>query len=157
ETAMLPPIDDLHAWLQAQPARSFPVVDGVPIDGPIEPITTPPDAAHTLSAVYTRPYHMHASIGPSAAMAAWSDGQLKVWTHSQGVFLMRGALADALGVAPDSVRVRHVEGPGCYGHNGADDAALDAALLARAVPGRPVLLKWMREDEHAWEPYGPAM
>ena len=80
-----------------------------------------------------------------------------MWTHSQGVYLLRGALAQALGVEADAVRVIHVEGPGCYGHNGADDAALDAALLARVVPGRPVRLQWTREDEHAWEPYGPAM
>jgi CO/xanthine dehydrogenase Mo-binding subunit len=100
---------------------------------------------------------MHASIGPSAALAEWHDGGLTVWSHSQGVFVVRAALAQALGVEPDTVRMIHVEGPGCYGHNGADDAALDAALLARAVPGRPVLLKWMRDDEHAWEPYGPPM
>ena len=80
-----------------------------------------------------------------------------MWTHTQGVFVVRDALAQALGIESDSVRVVHVVGPGCYGHNGADDAVLDAALLARAVPGRAVLLKWMREDEHAWEPYGPPM
>ena len=100
---------------------------------------------------------MHASIGPSAALAEWRDGELTVWSHSQGIFVIRAALAQALGVDVDAVHAIHVEGPGCYGHNGADDVALDAALVARAVPGRPVLLKWMREDEHAWEPYGPAM
>ncbi len=153
----LPTMDELHTWLLAQPARSFRVVDGVPVEGPIDPIEMPAGAVHTLQATYTRPYHMHASIGPSAALAQWADGGLTVWTHSQGVYLLRGALAQALGVQDDNVHVIHVEGPGCYGHNGADDAALDAALLARAVPGRPVRLQWMREDEHAWEPYGPAM
>jgi len=56
-----------------------------------------------------------------------------------------------------SLRCIHVEGSGCYGHNGADDVALDAALLARAVPERPVRMQWMRDDEFAWEPYGAAM
>jgi nicotinate dehydrogenase subunit B len=157
EEPTLPLMSELHDWLRQQPARSYRVVDGVPVEGPIDPIKAPPDAAHTLQATYTRPYHMHASIGPSAAMAEWNEGSLTVWTHSQGVFLLRDALAQVLGVDSARVRAIHVEGPGCYGHNGADDAALDAALLARTVPGRPVLLKWMREDEHAWEPYGPAM
>jgi CO/xanthine dehydrogenase Mo-binding subunit len=73
------------------------------------------------------------------------------------VFPLRGELVKALKVPPASVRCIHTEGSGCYGHNGADDVALDAALLARAVPGKPVRLQWMREDEFAWEPYGPAM
>jgi CO/xanthine dehydrogenase Mo-binding subunit len=156
ESETLPPIESLHTWLLEQPARSFPVVDGVAVEGPIEPITIPAGAAHTLAATYTRPYHMHASLGPSAALAEWNDGALTIWSHSQGIFVLRAALAPALGIDVEKIRAIHVEGPGCYGHNGADDAALDAALLARAVPGKPVLLKWMRDDEHAWEPYGPA-
>jgi CO/xanthine dehydrogenase Mo-binding subunit len=100
---------------------------------------------------------MHASLGPSAALAELSDGSLTVWTHSQGASVLRVSLAQALGMEVERVRVIHAEGAGCYGHNGADDAALDAALLAHALPGRPVLLQWMREDENAWEPYGPAM
>ena len=157
EPENLPAMNELHTWLLAQPASSFRVVEGVPVEGPIDPIKIPAGAAQTLQATYTRPYHMHASIGPSAAVAEWADGALTVWTHSQGVYPLRAALAHALGIEADTVRVIHVEGPGCYGHNGADDAALDAALLARAVSGRPVRLQWMREDEHAWEPYGPAM
>ena len=157
EPETLPATEDLHAWLLAQPARSYRVVDGIAVEGPIDPIATPAGAARTLKATYTRPYHMHASIGPSAALAEWMDDELTVWSHSQGVYLLRAALAEAFGVEADKIRVVHVEGPGCYGHNGADDAALDAALLARAVPGRPVRLQWTREDEHAWEPYGPAM
>jgi CO/xanthine dehydrogenase Mo-binding subunit len=157
EEATLPPVDDLPAWLVAQPSRSFRVVGGVAGDDPIPPIATPDGAVHTLAATYTRPYQMHASIGPSAALAEWQDGGLTIWSHSQGIFVVRAALAQALGIDADRVHALHVEGPGCYGHNGADDAILDAALLARAVPGRPVLLKWTREDEHAWEPYGPPM
>jgi CO/xanthine dehydrogenase Mo-binding subunit len=157
EPETLPARDELHAWLLAQPTRSYRVVDGVPIEGPVDPIAAPAGAARTLEATYTRPYHMHASIGPSAALAHWLDGALTVWSHSQGVSVLRRALAQALAVDAETIRVVHVAGPGCYGHNGADDAALDAALLARAVPGRAVRLQWTREDEHAWEPYGPAM
>lgn len=82
---------------------------------------------------------------------------MTIWSHNQGPFPLRAAIAQVLGMSNDDIRVIHRDGPGCYGHNGADDAALDAALLAREVPGRPVSLKWMRDDEHAWEPYGPAM
>ena len=114
-------------------------------------------ATQTLEATYTRPYIAHASIGPSCAVAEFKDGKLTVWTHSQGVFPLRRDLAKALKLDLDAVRCVHAEGSGCYGHNGADDVALDAALLARAVSGRPVRLQWMRDDEFAWEPYGPAM
>jgi hypothetical protein len=114
-------------------------------------------AVKRLDASYTRPFQAHASIGPSCAVAQWRDGKLTVWSHSQGVFPLRGDLAKALRVAPDDIVVIHREGSGCYGQNGADDVALDAALVARATHGRPVKLQWMREDEFAWEPYGSAM
>jgi CO/xanthine dehydrogenase Mo-binding subunit len=110
-----------------------------------------------LEALYTRPYQAHASIGPSCAVAQWQDDQLTVWTHSQGVFPLRGDLAKAFGMEAKDIRCIHAEGAGCYGHNGADDVALDAALLARATGGRPVKLQWMRDDEFMWEPYGSAM
>jgi nicotinate dehydrogenase subunit B len=118
---------------------------------------TVPSGARTLEASYTKPYLAHASIGPSAALAELKDGKLTVWTHSQGVFPLRAELAKALKMDPATIRCIHAEGSGCYGHNGADDVALDAALLARSVPGRPVRLQWMRDDEFAWEPYGAAM
>jgi nicotinate dehydrogenase subunit B len=140
----------------ALPAQESLVFDATPVDDPIPPIETPPGAAHTLAATYYRPYHMHASLGPSAAVAQLIDGKLTVWTHSQGVYPLRAALAQVLGMPEDNIHAIHMDGPGCYGHNGADDVALDAALLARATPGRPVSLKWTRGDEHAWEPYGPA-
>ncbi len=114
-------------------------------------------AARTLEATYTKPYIAHASIGPSCAVALFENGKLTVWTHSQGVFPLRRDLAKAMRLDEAAVRCVHGEGSGCYGHNGADDVALDAALLARAVEGRPVRLQWMRDDEFAWEPYGPAM
>ena len=157
-TLDLPPQETLFDHLLSQPVDSFLVVDGTPVREPIPPIASPPaGAAQTLAATYQRPYHMHASLGPSAAVAHWEKGQLTVWTHAQGVFPPRAVLAQALGMAEEQLRVIHLEGAGCYGHNGADDVALDAALLALALPGRPVSLKWMRADEHAWEPYGPAM
>ena len=114
-------------------------------------------SANTLEATYTKPYQAHASIGPSAALAELRDGRLTVWTHSQGVFPLRVELVKVLKMPADAIRCVHIEGSGCYGHNGADDVAVDAALLARGAPGRPVRLQWMREDEFAWEPYGPAM
>src|SRR5262245_21008361 len=116
-----------------------------------------PPNVRTFEAVYTRPYMAHASIGPSCALAEFKDGKMTVWTHSQGVFPLRGELSKALKMPAPSIRCIHVEGSGCYGHNGADDAALDAALLARGAPGRPVRLQWMRDDEFQWEPFGPAM
>jgi CO/xanthine dehydrogenase Mo-binding subunit len=120
-----------------------------------------PAAAKTLEARYTRPFQAHGSIGPSCAVALWEEGRegdkLHVWTHSQGVYPLRGDLANVFGVEPSAIRCTHVEGAGCYGHNGADDVALDAALLARTTSGRPVKLQWMRDDEFMWEPYGSAM
>ena len=114
-------------------------------------------AAKTLEAEYTRPYVAHASIGPSCAVARFEGGRCTVWTHSQGIYPLRRDLAGVLGVEVGRIAVIHMDGAGCYGHNGADDAALDAVLLARVVPGRPVRVQWMREDEFNWEPYGPAM
>jgi CO/xanthine dehydrogenase Mo-binding subunit len=116
-----------------------------------------PAGAKVLEATYHRPYQAHAAIAPSCAVAEFKDGKLTVWTHSQGVFPLRATIARALGLEPRDIRCLHVEGAGCYGHNGADDVAFDAALLARAVDGRPVRVQWMRDDEFKWEPYGPAM
>jgi nicotinate dehydrogenase subunit B len=157
EENSLPDPQHLYPDLLGQDSEDFLVVDGVPQDGPVAPVDTPADAAQTLNATYYRPYHMHAALGPAAAAARWQEGQLEVYSHTQGVYPLRGALASALDLDETQVRVTHLEGPGCYGHNGADDVALDAALLARAVPGRPVLVRWSRADEHAWEPYGSAM
>jgi len=116
-----------------------------------------PAVARQIEARYTRAFQLHASIGPSCAVAQSVADKLTVWTHSQGVFPLRSDIARALGLAPTSVVCIHMEGAGCYGHNGADDAAFDAALLARAIPGRPVRVQWMRDDEFMWEPFGSAM
>ncbi|MGE5047997.1 MAG: xanthine dehydrogenase family protein molybdopterin-binding subunit, partial [Deltaproteobacteria bacterium] len=114
-------------------------------------------AVKTLEATFTRPFLAHAAIGPSCAVAQWQEGKLHVWSHTQGVFPLRRELAKALQMPADGIVVSHREGSGCYGHNGADDVALDAALCARATGGRPVKLQWMRDDEFRWEPYGSAM
>jgi nicotinate dehydrogenase subunit B len=156
EEPSLPPRDALADWLRAQPGEAFLVVDGIGVEGPVPPVRETGGAARTLRSTYTRPYTLHGSIGPSAALAEWRDDRVEVWSSTQGVFPLRRALAEALRVEPAAVRVRHAESAGCYGHNGADDAALDAALLARAVAPRPVRVVLTREQEHTWEPYGPA-
>jgi nicotinate dehydrogenase subunit B len=143
----LPDPARLHEQLMALPTQSSVVS---------EKKAVAPAAVRTLQATFTRPYIAHASIGPSCAVAEFDAGNLRVWTHSQGVFPLKRDLAKALKLDPEAVRCIHAEGSGCYGHNGADDVALDAALLARAA-GRPVRVQWMRDDEFAWEPYGSAM
>jgi len=149
ETASLPPADEaLYTHLMSLP---------VPGQTVTEKTSVAAAPAKTLEALYTRPYQCHASIGPSCAVAQWQEGKLVVWTHSQGVFPLRAELAKVFDVSPQDIRCVHAEGAGCYGHNGADDVALDAALVARATAGRPVKLQWMRDDEFAWEPYGSAM
>lgn len=149
---------NIYEQLITNPRQSLLVIDGVPDDTPI-PKRHDVDASGTsLTATYLRPYHMHASMAPSAAIAHFTDvNTLEVWSHSQGVYPLRSAIAGALSMAENNIKVTHAPGPGCYGHNAAEDAALDAALVARALMGHPVLLKWEREDEHAWEPYGSAM
>ncbi|MGH9245097.1 MAG: molybdopterin cofactor-binding domain-containing protein [Acidimicrobiales bacterium] len=114
------------------------------------------DAGAVLRAEYSRPFIAHASMGPSCAVAVWEDGALRVWCSTQGVFNLRRELARALNVAADRITVEYREGSGCYGHNGSDDAAYEAALMARHAEGRPVRLQWMREEELGWAPYGPA-
>jgi len=150
----------VHTQLWQNPRVSLPVVAGWPKAEPVPPVPeTPAAAAHTVEMTLFKPYLMHGSLAPSAA-AAFHDpvtGQTQVWTHSQGVYPLRSAIAASLGMEVESLAVAHVRGAGCYGHNGADDAALDAAIIAHACPGRHVLLKWSREDEHSREPYGPAM
>ena len=120
----------------------------------------PPNGAavvRTLSADYSRPFIAHASLGPSCAIAHWDGSTMNVWSHAQGMYPLRGAIADMLGLPASRVRCVHAEGAGCYGHNGADDVACDAALIARAIPNRPIRLVWSRADEFCYEPYGSAM
>ena len=143
EQAKLP--KDIYATLAAAPTQDIVIADGPALSG------------KTIEAAYRRPYQMHGAIGPSCAVARYDSDGLTIWSHTQGVFPLRGALSDLMRMPAEKVHCIHMEGAGCYGHNGADDVAGDAALIARAMPGRPVRVQWMREDEHAWEPYGPAM
>jgi CO/xanthine dehydrogenase Mo-binding subunit len=148
ETPSLPKQDDLLAVLTHLPSQDNTIFE-----------RSNPSASgqRTIEATYTRPYQSHGSIGPSCAVAQLVDNAMTVWTHTQGVYPDRQGIAEMLRVPLANVRLIHVEGSGCYGHNGADDAAADAALIARAMPGTPVRVQWMREQEHAWEPFGPAM
>jgi nicotinate dehydrogenase subunit B len=144
ETDALPDEDDLSTWLRAGPHEDVEVLDEGAVEG-------------TLSASYSKPFLLHGSIAPSVGLARWSDDGLHVWSHSQGIHPLRDAVAAALSLDPATVVVEHVENAGCYGHNAADDAAFDAVLLARAVPGHPVQARWTRPDELAWGPLSPAM
>jgi nicotinate dehydrogenase subunit B len=145
----LPDENGLADWLKSQPVEST-IIDkkGAPGSG---------SKGRTLRRRYTRPYIAHASVAPSCAMAQWTGDRVHVWTHSQGVYLLRTDLALVLKLPAENITVEHMEGAGCYGHNGADDVALDAVLLAKAAGGRPVRLQWSREDEMTHAPFGAAM
>lgn len=149
EQDLLPDEQDLDKFLRAGPHQTTGVAD----DG-----AAPPPGDRRLSATYSRPFLAHASIAPSCGVAVWTAAdRVQVWSHSQGVHPLGRAIAQALGLPPSAVRVQHAESAGCYGHNAADDAAFDAVLLARAVPGRPVQVLWSRSDELSWAPFASAM
>ena len=135
------------AWLVGQPS-----VDRV-LGDPLPAGTT----AHVVEASYSRPYVAHASMAPSCALAEYRNGHLSVWSHTQGPYPLQAALANVLGLSKDSITVRHAHGAGCYGHNGADDVAVDAAAIALQVPDRCIRVQWRREEEFGFEPVGPAM
>lgn len=147
------PETDVFTLLNATNATRFHAPKAAPTEGPIpEPLENPDHTAR-----YERPYQLHGSLAPSAAMALWSDGQLTLHSQSQGVYPLRESIADSLELDLDKVLIEHVPGSGCYGHTGADDATYEAALVAMALPNRPILLKWSREDEHMWEPFASSM
>jgi len=148
EHAALPKQTHLHGFLLGLPADDHVILEKRDATG---------QPSKTLEATYTRPYISHGSMGPSCAIAHLTDGVMTIWTHTQGVYPDRRAISEMLGMPQEKVRCIHVEGSGCYGHNGADDAAADAALIASSLPDRPIRVQWMREQEHGWEPYGPAM
>ena len=151
EEETLPDEDDLPNFLRTGPVDTFVVVESGAAgeDGVVR----------RIRASYSRPFLAHASMAPSCAAAQWdADGErLRVWSHSHGIFGLQRAMAQALGIDAGRIAVRHVEGAGSYGHNGADDVAFDAVLLARSVPGRPVHVRWSRRDELTWAPFGSAM
>jgi CO/xanthine dehydrogenase Mo-binding subunit len=125
------------AWLVGQPCNDR--LHGAPL-----PVA---ETANVVTASYSRPYVAHASMGPSCALAEYRGGHLSVWSHTQGVYPLRNALANVLGLSQDSITVRHAHGAGCYGHNGADDVAVDAAVIALQIPDRCIRVQWRREEE----------
>ena len=143
------PYQEEARWLLQQPSIDRTI--GPP--PPAEP--TPATTRH--EATYTRMHIAHASVAPSCGLAQYRDGRLTVWTHSQGVYPLRDALARTLKLDPAAISVKHAQGPGCYGHNGADDAATDAAVIAFYQPGKPIRVRWRREEEFGFEPVSPAM
>ncbi|WP_077000256.1 molybdopterin cofactor-binding domain-containing protein [Variovorax sp. KK3] len=150
----LPALDDLEGALRANPATQRLLVDEGRVDEAIA------GAAQPMPRTYVWPYQLHASIGPSCALAHWEpdDGRgvrLRVWAGSQNPHVLRADLAKLMGLDDIAVDVVRMEAAGCYGRNGADDVAADAALLARAA-GAPVRVQLTREQEHAWEPKGAA-
>ena len=144
----LSPFQEEARWLLQQPSLDREV--GAP---PADPVP----GATRREASFTRMNLSHASIAPSCGVAVYRDGRLEVWTHSQGVYPLRAALARTLKLDPAAIVVHHAQGPGCYGHNGADDAAADAAVIAMHRPGVPVRVRWRREEEFGFEPVSTAM
>ena len=114
-----------------------------------------PPPPRKLSATYYWPFQSHASLAPSCAVADVKDSGTTVWSASQNPFGLRANLAKVFGIPQEKIHVIYMDGSGSYGGNGSDDAAADALLLSRAV-GRPVRVQWMRQDEHGWDPKGPA-
>jgi CO/xanthine dehydrogenase Mo-binding subunit len=143
------PFQEEARWLLQQPS----------IDRTVgaEPSATPPGSGRSYETTVSRMHVAHASVGPSCGLALYENGKLQVWTHCQGVYPLRAALARQLKIDPAIISVKHLQGPGCYGHNGADDAAADAAVIAVRRPGVPIRVRWRREDEFGFEPVSPAM
>lgn len=143
---MLHPGQAGAGWIAAQPSHDRRIGDALP-----------GGAGEVVSLRVSRPYLSHGSLAPSCALALWRDGVLTVWSHAQGMHPLRANIAATLGLPIEKVACHHVQGAGCYGHNGADDAALDAALVAMELPGTPIRLCWRREEEFGYEPLSSAM
>jgi nicotinate dehydrogenase subunit B len=150
ETPSMPSMKDLFTYLRSTPTQDHVLID----DGGIE--DTIAHSAQRLRAEYHQPYHAHASIGPSCAVADVHKDHITVWCSTPGPYPLRGALAQLVGLPDEKLHIINVEGAGSYGQNGADDSAADAVILSQAV-GRPVRLQWSRQDEFVWEPKAPAM
>jgi nicotinate dehydrogenase subunit B len=150
-TPALPPLDDLAQALREHPATERVLLEEGDVDAALD------RAVHRLRREYVWPYQLHASIGPSCALAHWhgDTGTLDVWAGTQNPHVLRADLARLTGLADVQVNIVRMEAAGCYGRNGADDVAADAALLSRAVE-RPVRVQLTREQEHLWEPKGAA-
>jgi CO/xanthine dehydrogenase Mo-binding subunit len=151
----LPDQSTLYSWMVQQPsADSFTVNTG-------DVAQNLASAKQTFSAQYTHPYQMHGGIGPSVAVAdvrggSGANANAKIWCHTQGVYPQRDSVSLVLGIPNSNVRVIFVEGSGCYGLNGSDSVAYDAAIMSQAV-GKPVRVQYSRADEMAaGESFGPA-
>ncbi|MDR6411762.1 molybdopterin cofactor-binding domain-containing protein [Paraburkholderia terricola] len=149
----LPPLEtsaEVEAALRANPAKRRDLV----IEGDVDAALAR-DPARTLESTYVWPFQMHASIGPSCAVADYREGKLKVWSGTQNPHSLRADLALLMSMDEARIDIVRMDAAGCYGRNCADDVAADAALLSRAT-GSPVRVQLSREDEHAWEPKGAA-
>ena len=147
--AGLPSQAQYYDYMRKLPSRDTLVVDSGDVAAKMA------SAAETVKATYLYPFQMHGSIGSSCAVADVQNGKATIWAASQNVYALRGSSATLLGVPPDAVHVVFRRGSGCYGINGADAVAFDAALLSQSV-GRPVRVQLSRKDEMAWENYGLA-
>lgn len=148
--APLPPLGDFHARLRSQtPTRDTRMVDSGDVDAALA------KAGKVIRATYLYPYQMHGSVGTACAVADVQGDKATIWAASQAVWALRSSTALVLGLRPGNIRVLFKQGPGCYGINGADTVAYDAAILSQAV-GRPVRVQLSRRDEMAWENYGVA-
>ena len=141
---------DVYEWLKAHVAETKVQKEAVNAEAKARGVKH-------FKAEFHKPFVLHASIAPSCALARMRGDTLEVWSHTQHMFGLRQEISMVLRMPEEKIVVHHGEGAGCYGHNGADDAGLDAAILTRLAGGRPIRLQWTREDEFAWEPYGPAM
>jgi len=145
----LPDLGDIETALRANPSTPRTLIDKGDVDAALA------GAAKPMQRTYVWPYQMHASIGPSCAVADFREGQVRVWSGTQNPHILRGDLALLLQRPEADIEVIRMEAAGCYGRNCADDVTADAVLLSRAV-GRPVRVQLTREQEHTWEPKGTA-
>ena len=150
ETPSLPSMADLFTYLRSEPTQDNILIDDGDVQNTIEA------SARQLHAEYHQPYHAHASIGPSCAVADANPQQITIWCSTPGPYPLRNAIAQLTGMPVEKIRLIHMEGAGSYGQNGSDDAAADAVILSQEV-GQPVRLQWSRQDEFVWEPKAPAM
>lgn len=148
--AALPPVDTLDEVIRATPVTERVITETG------DRVAAMAGAKTRVEAAYSMPFQSHVSTGPSCALADVRSGEATIWSGTQGSYMLRDAIAGLLEMPPARVKVIWTEASGCYGHNGSDDCAADAAVLSREV-GRPVRLQWSRQDEHAWAPKGPAM
>jgi nicotinate dehydrogenase subunit B len=143
-------IDELWSQMESQEGRARLLVADGDVDKALK------GAAKVVEAAYYYPFQLHGSMGPSCSVADVRGDEATVWSPTQGVYPLRSMIAKFLGLKDQAVHVIYVEGPGCYGLNGADSVSLDAVIMSKAV-GRPVRVQWMRADEHEWEHFGQPM